>query len=478
MAIPIEHSATTKHPAAQSELQSAAHSNPDKSGGSQRWRKIFKRAVSEGPHAKLEIITLLMPSNGFSQITSSGDERRSANGASHQNGNASSSDTHIGNLSLSSHSIGGTAGDGSLSSIHLPLTPNQVSGSRDYALEDPYSISTERSSGSSGIPLGSPLPQTAKSRYFPFASSSGSGPVESASNSRIPNEKKDKYRTLGKKAAGSARENKAFYSVSSTHGEVRDKTLAVTNEVDTEKPSSATQRFIRRVASAPNAKGLFSSGSMFNKGSVEPPLPSKMTGLGLPVQNTPHLGGAPSPPMLGLSNVDTTVIQAGSHSPSSIVESSISEHAVSESGGALSARHPMSRLLSGTSNLTPGASTASLVSTSTSTYSAAQSGTREHRAQSVGTTGKSALSPGMARLGAAPGPGFRRTYSSNSIKSKTVSWAFSTIGRRGGPLTAISITGGGWTGLFPKGSLIGQRRCRQGVSCPREEVRQAVCHER
>lgn len=417
MAIPTEHTGTIRNLQVNPEVDSAFNLPTEKSGGHQRWRKIFKRAVSGGPQTTISTNGLLAPSSrGSPQLTTPTEERRFVNGTGRNNGNVSSTDTHIGNLSLSTASLGDTAGDGSASSVHLPLTPNQAAASREYPLEGPYSTSTERSSGSSGVPLGSPLPQTAKSRYFAFAPSSSGGHSESVNNSRTKGEKKDKYRTLGRKAGGSAKDSVPFYSVSSNHSASRNQTIPVATDADTEKSSSATQRFIRRVASAPNAKGLFSAGSMFNKNAGEPPLPSKMTGLGLPVPASPTVREEPSSQALGLSNVNIAITQSGSDSPSSIMATS-----PSGTSGAYPARHPIPRLLSGSSNLTPGASTSSLVSTSTGAYSIAQSGAREHRAQSVGTAGRSAVSPGMARLGAGPGPGFRRTYSSNSIKSKTVS---------------------------------------------------------
>lgn len=459
--MPTDHIASNRQPTNHTEADSGRNLPVDKLGGHQRWRKIFKRAVSGGPQAKVSTSGLLTPSSGFSQVTSSGDDRSSANGVNRNNGNASSTDTQVGNPSLSTASQAGTTGNGSLSSVHLPLTPHQAPGSRDWPSEGPYSISTERSSGSSGIPLASPLPHTAKGRYFPFTTSSGGGSTETNSNSRAP-EKKDKYRTLGRKANSSAKDGKASYTVSSTHSGVRNELSPVTKDTEADKSNSATQRFIRRVASAPNAKGLFSAGSMFNKGLVEPPLPSssKMTGLGLPVPSSPTVRGDSAVPVLGLSNVDVVATQPGSDSPSSIMGSTISELAVSESHAVYPARQPIPRLLSGSSNLTPGASTASLVSTSTGAYSTVQSGPREHRAQSVGTAGRSALSPGMARLGATSGPAFRRTYSSNSIKSKTVSSESVLVERNDTRLIDRMITGRSGSWFLPEGPFTWKGRRR------------------
>lgn len=314
------------------------------------------------------------------------------------------------------------------SSAHLPLTPVQLAVSTEYSLGGSYSTSTDRSSASSGFPNGSPLPQTAKSRYFPFnqpVTSSGTPSSGPPLTLKGKSEKKEKYRTLGRIGIIGNKTARGQPSPQEQSG-MRHETMPITVEpVSATSPDTATQRFIRRVASAPNAKGLFSSGSMFNKTVPDLPPQNKMTGLGLAVSSTSPAQTDTERMALGLSNIgidlDDSIVDTGSVTADLYNLGS----PMSESSSTLPTRHPLPRMISGASSLAPGASTASLVSTSTgvSGLAASTHGPREHRAQSVGTLGKPVVSSGVARLGIGPGPGFRRTYSSNSIKSKTVSAA-------------------------------------------------------
>jgi len=305
----------------------------------------------------------------------------------------------------------------------------QLSVSTEYPLGGSYSTSTDRSSASSGFPNGSPLPQTAKSRYFPFnqpVTTSGTTSPGASLTLKGKSEKKEKYRTLGRIGNIGNKTARAGQPSPQQQSGMRHETMPLTAEPVSATPDSATQRFIRRVASAPNAKGLFSSGSMFNKTVPDLPPQNNMTGLGLAVSSTPPAQTDTERIALGLSNIginldDSIIVDA----ESGLTDPYKLGSPVPGSSMTLPTRHPLPRMISATSSLAPGASTASLVSTSTgiSGLAASVHGPREHRAQSVGTLGKPVVSSGVARLGIGPGPGFRRTYSSNSIKSKTVSFA-------------------------------------------------------
>jgi hypothetical protein len=306
----------------------------------------------------------------------------------------------------------------------------QLSVSREYPLGGSYSTSTDRSSASSGFPNGSPLPQTAKSRYFPFnqpAATSGATIPGPPLTLKGKSEKKEKYRTLGRIGIIGNKSAKVGQPSPQQQSGMRHETMPITAEpVPVTSSDTATQRFIRRVASAPNAKGLFLSGSMFNKPVPDLPPQNKTTGLGLAVSSTHPAQTDTERITLGISNIgidldDSMTVDTGSVNTDPYTFSPT----VPGSSSTLPTRHPLPRMMSGGSSLAPGASTASLVSTSTgiSGLAASTHGPREHRAQSVGTLGKPVVSSGVARLGIGPGPGFRRTYSSNSIKSKTVSAA-------------------------------------------------------
>jgi hypothetical protein len=367
-----------------------------------RWKNIFKikRTSSSNTNA--------MNGNNTGALSDQGNPAHTNQNFAHQSDDIagesgklkSSSDTQAGPISVDNIA----SGDGSMSSVHLPLTPNPISPMNDQEYPH-YSTSTDRSSGSSGVlnHSGSPLSNSAKGRFqFAAPSNHPSDLKLDTTALRVKVEKKDKYRTLGRMGSGGIKGSKPipmFDSGNGVHDGMRvGTTPSVHMPTNDQSPTiSAAQRFIRRVASAPNAKGLFSSSSAIPRppnGSMPGPVPSDQT-----IQ--------PVPTGLEGGVAGSAVFESRSRNlPSPLLSSSLQMQDDPTSS-------VNSYCLAGSS--------VSLASTSANTSAGSpnhQTTARDHRAQSVGQSSKSAYAGG--RLGIASGPSFRRTYSSNSIKSKTV----------------------------------------------------------
>ncbi|KAK8869530.1 hypothetical protein IAR55_000096 [Kwoniella newhampshirensis] len=188
--------------------------------------------------------------------------------------------------------------------------------SRPYSSTTDSAFTADRSSHSSGShivspagpPYGTPIRSPSnliatsfKSRFF---SSPNTGSITADASPRIGKSKADKYRGLGKEAPSSTGSSNRKKSVGSSSVSSNGQTPSIPSPVTpgrnkrdpstsssrfqtpsdgsgnsgngntTPGKSSATARFLRRVVSAPNAKALFSP-AMFNNAPEVPPLPQK-----------------------------------------------------------------------------------------------------------------------------------------------------------------------------------------------------------
>lgn len=354
--------------------------------------------------------------------------------------------------SHSSHSVAGsfanekritpsTLTDGS-SSINLPLTPGSTtnpsfSGSTSHG----HSTSTTRSSDSSraaGILLagGGPhsngsSPAPSKGRFLSLLDGSGV---------RHKN-KAERYKTLGRVGAStnapsgatgappkspSSRANLGLGRngtapvLGTINGQSKAEPGSATaaNGAQPSEPTSATQRLLRRVASAPNAKGLFNN-AMFVQGNGDAPaMPPKAS------HGASHGNGYPSTPDAFSSSPDASLYADSPPGLTHLVLTSApnggnNKDPVSprESGGNIYLTSPK---LPTSAGLSPASSTGGSYLSPTTPHhpipGTSTSGARESRAASASGTS-------FARIPMS-GPGkqaFRRTYSSNSIKTKSVS---------------------------------------------------------
>lgn len=405
------------------------------SGTKSKWKNIFKRAVSGGatnPTGNVQHAQTVPTSTGLLSPSTPKSGPFHNEGDGHQRHHThpdSSIDTHHGNGSLTTSSPGGataqsTSGEGSASSVHLPLTPIHISPTQHspvYPINS-YSISTDRSSASSGTaPPGLYSSATSKNKFFPFGPTQNQQTAAPAPPSpRVRSEKKDKFRTLGRLGpthtkTPPANQVASYSAYTCSPGDSIESPTqlahAATNVETPQSQHSAARRFIRRVASAPNAKGLFSSGSLFNR-AAEHEMPTNS-----------HLGGSQSGKASRSNQASDPsslhVVINETSSDDSPTEPHMTSHSSKPSPSDL-------RVLSESPEAGPmTTSNVSLGSVSTDSlggFSALRIGPREHRAQSVGVLSKSGSSVGLGKQpGGGQQPGFRRTYSSNSIKSKTVS---------------------------------------------------------
>ncbi|KAL7424287.1 serine/threonine protein kinase, AGC [Cryptotrichosporon argae] len=257
-------------------------------------------------------------------------------------------------------------------------------------------------------PLRSPgMHSSFKGRFFSSPATNGADASPRTSKST----RADRYRGLGKVVpAASAKSSVStprspHPSSPRTPGKRRDTNVQTQDGDDPAPPSSsaekpnAAQRFLRRVVSAPNAKALFTSG-MFNAANAPdvPPLPTK----------EPATPATPATPVV--------VVETNASNDVDLTASPPSVGNIPASPAASSPVQPP-----------PPARAASALSPST----LSATGTRGIRAHSTGI-----LPPKMAArdarigLGVSPGsPGphdshhkqvFRRTYSSNSIRTRSV----------------------------------------------------------
>lgn len=286
------------------------------------------------------------------------------------------------------------------SSIHVPLTP--VSGSarprqiyqgssgpsnpRPYssATSHSHSTSTTRSSDSSRIGNAAgqsqshlasstssrPLPSPAASFKGRFFSAPQSDAGSSTSSKQPKQAKSEKYKSLSKgskvkdPSASSA-------SVASPRTPGREVSQPPAQGLPTPPEStSATTRFLRRVVSAPNAKALFSA-QLFTSQPAMPP------------------------------NASETAAEAASApvtKPTLIIPNSQSSNSIASPVDLVESPPPLPKLTLNPSPDVP-----------------LNKGTRAGRAHSTSQVGSSSYN---GKLG--PKQAFRRTYSSNSIKVKSV----------------------------------------------------------
>lgn len=328
------------------------------------------------------------------------------------------------------------SGDGQ-SSVHLPLTP--VTSSHP---KGPASILTDRSSGSS-LQASSYSQQISPSspakRFFPFFSSdpTQNGIFEPSHKSN----KSERYRTLGrgthsKNMSPIDQNGGSFVSPAITPTsensqpsdrllyQLRNGSTPVSNPSvgteglatppDSSTKSSATQRFLRRVASAPNTKGLFASGGLFSSAMNTSPNSFKH-----PDENGTVGSGYPLSSHLAMDGLSISEASSAHHSTSqvSVATLSISSQPYHDGKNLNSKLSPPKPDFART-----GSSTSSIPTSP---------GVRDHRSQSLGPLSnpntKISLGVPSANGGNRPsttdGTGnlaFKRTYSSNSIKTKTV----------------------------------------------------------
>lgn len=251
----------------------------------------------------------------------------------------------------------------------------------------------------------------------------------------------------------------------------------------TEEKTTFARRLIRRVASAPNAKGLFtaSGGTLGGSGLFS-------VGSG----NTTQVDTSPSMTPTGY------ISPSGQLDPPNLSKLEISDESEGDRQLSQSPRNlfaPFSRKQTSPSTYSPkpmssqtslpkspvmsspylAASTSTLGSTSTGAQASGRGtgamGAREGRANSVGVLQHKGSNGNLLGINGVPigngkpvrpnalspdqGKGsFRRTYSSNSIRTKSVSPAVSSSGRS---TDIYAITGRGAAFLLPEGQTVGQR---------------------
>ena len=257
-----------------------------------------------------------------------------------------------------------------------------------------------------------------KSRFFSTPTSTGTGDASPS----IIKSKVEKYKGLGKEPGGTVgRKDAAGSSNLSSNAQIGStsprtpgqgkrvpsppSSRFVTPEAggsQTPSRSSLASRFLRRVVSAPNAKALFAPNFQADAPEV-PPLPSniKITSPVVKVHPSNEVDLTSSPPYDGPSNQGMT-------SPFGTPTPAISHPSPPAS--------PPHRLHNG-SPLNPSGSSALV--------------TRPTRSLTVSAASKPKDPRGMLGVSAGDEPHhkqvFRRTYSSNSIKTRTVSVS-STVG--------------------------------------------------
>ncbi|KAL1411014.1 serine/threonine protein kinase, AGC [Vanrija albida] len=259
---------------------------------------------------------------------------------------------------------------------------------------------TTSGSGPSAHP---PLPRSPsagatgfKGRFFSTPVGSSTSVATGHDGGSLGRSKAEKYKGLAKTKSSSSASPPDSRSTSHTSphtpGRKRDASVSREEPRGAKSPStkgSVATRFIRRVVSAPNAKALFTSGGSKNDAPSVPPLPVKIVTTPEPPLPVPH--GA-----LGGGSVDLTASPPGvsvAHMPGS----------PSASGTTTPAR-------SGTPSLLK-----------PSKLSA--TGTRGSRSHSTSNVGKGNRDPNLGVPLPSEPPqkaAFRRTYSSNSIKTSSV----------------------------------------------------------
>ncbi|WVR05445.1 hypothetical protein IAU60_002461 [Kwoniella sp. DSM 27419] len=301
-----------------------------------------------------------------------------------------------------------TADDSSRSSAsRLPTATTTAS--------DPSSLNAPHEQASSPLRPAANGMGSFKSRFF---SAPGTGPAETSIKSKP---KADKYKGLGrempntasastsrKKSVGSSSISSTARSPSSsstprTPGKgKRDTSGGFTTPSDgsglTPAKGSATARFLRRVVSAPNTKALFSA-NLFNNAPDVPPLPI-----------TPKDKVAPPSPIVLVDNgeIDLTSSPTQEQVPATHLTASSTSSSAAASSTAVNAIP----IRSGNGSLAPSGLSAT--------------GTRGARAQTTSAAQPKNVRELQGQLGvSAPGDSrhkqvFRRTYSSNSIKTRQI----------------------------------------------------------
>lgn len=214
-------------------------------------------------------------------------------------------------------------------------------------------------------PQRSPVGATFKGRFFSTpATSSGNISVESGSK------KSDKYKSLSKKAPPKI-ETTGHHQSKERDSGISPHLKHKSSRGGDEPTGSVAQRFIRRVVSAPNAKALFHGGLFKDSNNIPsvPPLP-KRSGTSSSKENS-----------------------------ASAVDLSLPTVPKMPNGASSPIRSTTPSLLKPTLSVT---------------------GTRGARAHSASNVSKLPQSPSALALLDPNGSAFRRTYSSNSIKTREV----------------------------------------------------------
>lgn len=368
------------------------------------------------------------------------------------------------------------SGRGSTPSDRLNYSTDQGSITGHYTVHHQASKLSNQSGpldhedrGQQYINVHSPPTTTFKTRLFP---SFGLAGKQQASFSLDPAvlqkkaNKSDKLKTLGRLGHPVTSSNKRHPTAPVPAAHVQQQIIAASTYVPvpvaheplraspTEEKTTFAKRLIRRVASAPNAKGLFaaSGGTLGGSGVVN-----------VASGNTTRVH---SPPIM----MPTGYAASGNNDSTTYVESAnLAKLNISDEveGGQQSLQSPLGAFAPFSRNQTLvsspkqssapmsmpkspvmsnpylGASTSTLGSTSTGAQASARGigpmGAREGRANSVGVLQHKSSSGNLLGINGVPsvngkpvrpnaltadqGKGsFRRTYSSNSIRTKTVGW--------------------------------------------------------
>lgn len=195
--------------------------------------------------------------------------------------------------------------------------------------------------------------------------------------------KQGKYKGLGKKKPSHINiDTKSNVSLVSSPPARMPKKKDEPSSADSSHKGSAAQRFIRRVVSAPNAKALFAK----NAPETPPPLPTTTTSTS--TRATKDLNGSTPVPSVDLTTTPPP--------------------------------QPMSGKTSGSSLASPSTPVRSNTPSFLKPSGLSATGTRGSRAHSTSVVASRSAAGSSNSSLQAPSAGFRRTYSSNSIKTRSV----------------------------------------------------------
>ncbi|WWD01074.1 hypothetical protein V866_008012 [Kwoniella sp. B9012] len=307
---------------------------------------------------------------------------------------------------------------------------SRSSGSRNHAITSPFGNPTSTSASVSPSPVKSPSHGVGlggfKSRFF---SAPHPHPIDTESpNAKGKSSKSDKYKGLGKENGIAAqtyghKKSVGSSSISSSNNgrspststspktpnknntSKRDTSGGFTTPSDSSgltpsKSGSATARFLRRVVSAPNTKALFSPNNLFQNAPDVPPLPTSTN------TKQQQLSTQPISPavVVGNGEIDLTSSPPSEQYTTASPFTTPTTIATATNGNSLA----------------PSIHQGGLSAT----------GTRSARAHTTSAAQPKNIRELQAQLGVGGSPGspgeahhkqvFRRTYSSNSIKTRSV----------------------------------------------------------